>query len=101
LYRFCTADSAKQPFWLIEHIGGSITYMLSTLLYSTIPTSSTKLNPDKSAVSALVRDLDFVASQALPLPLCGLRLAASHSSFAGQTPHQELFFFGAFAAAHS
>jgi hypothetical protein len=48
-----------------------------------------------------VRDLDFVASQALPLPLCGLRLAASHSSFAGQTPHQELFFFGAFAAAHS
>jgi hypothetical protein len=43
LYFFCTAVSAKVPFWPVEQIGGSITYMLSTLLISTIPTSSTIL----------------------------------------------------------
>jgi hypothetical protein len=41
LYRFCTAAPAIQPFWPIETIGGSITYMFSTLLHSSIPTSST------------------------------------------------------------
>jgi hypothetical protein len=40
-YRFCTAAPAIQAFWPIEPIGGSITYMFSTLLHSSIPTSST------------------------------------------------------------
>ena len=42
LYRFCTADSAFEPFWVFLLFGESITYMLSTLLHSSIPTSSTK-----------------------------------------------------------
>ena len=41
LYRFCTAGSAKQPFWLIEQNGESTTSMFSTLLEGSIPTSST------------------------------------------------------------
>ncbi len=40
-YFVCTALSAKWPFWPFEPNGGSITYMLSTLLSSSIPTSST------------------------------------------------------------
>jgi hypothetical protein len=40
LYRFCTADSAFEPFLLFRLFGESITYMLSTLLHSSIPTSS-------------------------------------------------------------
>jgi hypothetical protein len=44
LYRFCTADSAFEPFLLFRLFGESITYMLSTLLHSSIPTSSTKFN---------------------------------------------------------
>jgi hypothetical protein len=42
LYRFCTADSAFEPFLVFLLFGESITYMLSTLLHSSIPTSSTK-----------------------------------------------------------
>lgn len=41
LYRFCTAVPAILPFMPIEPIGGSITYMFSTLLHSSIPTGST------------------------------------------------------------
>jgi hypothetical protein len=42
LYRFCTADSAFEPLLLFLPFGESITYMLSILLHSSIPTSSTK-----------------------------------------------------------
>ena len=41
LYRFCTADPAFEPFLLFRLFGESITYMLSTLLHSSIRTSST------------------------------------------------------------
>jgi hypothetical protein len=41
LYRFCTADSAFEPLLLFLPFGESITYMLSILLHSSIPTSST------------------------------------------------------------
>ena len=42
LYRFCTADPAFGPFLVFLLFGESITYMFSTLLHSSIPTSSTK-----------------------------------------------------------
>jgi hypothetical protein len=38
---FCTADPAFKPFLLFRPFGESITYMLSTLLHGSIPTSST------------------------------------------------------------
>ena len=44
LYRFCTADPAFGPFSVFLLFGESITYMFSTLLHSSIPTSSTILN---------------------------------------------------------
>jgi hypothetical protein len=53
LYRFCTADSAFRPFLLFLLFGESITYMLSTLLHNSIPTSSTIHLPKTRGVAVL------------------------------------------------